>query len=331
MGRFKFKLALQLASLLVCWLVLASLAQAEVKTEAKEYLVLGTGGVTGVYYPTGGAICSLVNNTKQHQLRCSAETTAGSEFNLTALQQGTLDFALVQSDVHYNAYKGEEKFASQGPFTQLRSVFSLHVEAMTFVTKQSNPANKFSDLKNQSVSLGNLGSGQRLTLELMLKEMGEDLSFFSAISELRAADMPTALCNNKIDAMSYLVGHPNSSIKEATNNCKSKILNLDEELINKLLISRPYYIKTIIAGQEYANNPKDITSFGVLATFVTLDTMSENNVYQLVKSVFENFETFKKRHPAFTNLTKQSMVASGLTAPLHPGALKYYREAGLIN
>lgn len=297
----------------------------------KDFIVIGTGGVTGVYYPTGGAICSLLNKSKDQQLRCSAESTAGSEYNLTALRQGNLDFALVQSDVQYNAFNGKEQFADAGAFTSLRSVFSLHVEAMTFVAKPGSQATQFSELKNQRVSLGNFGSGQRITLELMLKEMGEDLSYFLTATNLRAAEMPTALCNNQVDAMSYVVGHPNSSIKEATTNCKGKILAVDDELITKLLENRPYYIKTVIAGNEYANNPHDVKTFGVVATFVTDAATDDEIVYKLVKSVFENFDAFKKRHPAFAHLSKTSMVTSGLTAPLHPGALSYYREAGLIN
>ncbi|MCS4504858.1 hypothetical protein KBTX_01445 [wastewater metagenome] len=297
----------------------------------EEFVTIGTGGVTGVYYPAGGAICRLVNKGRsEHGIRCSVESTGGSVYNLNALRSGELDFGVVQSDWQYHAYNGTSKFSDQGPFKKLRAVFSLHPEPFTVVARADSGITNFEDLKGKRVNVGNPGSGQRATMEIAMDAMGWSMDDFSLASELKASEMASALCDNNIDAFVYVVGHPSGSIEEATTACDARLVNVKNPAIEKLVDERPYYSFATIPGGMYRGNPDDVTTFGVRATFVTTTDTSEKAVYTLVKSVFENFDQFTSLHPAFQVLKKKEMANASLSAPLHAGAQKYYKEAGLI-
>ena len=298
---------------------------------AKEFVTVGTGGVTGVYYPTGGAICRLVNKgRKDHGIHCAVESTGGSVYNINTIRQGELDMGVAQSDWQFHAYRGTSKFESAGPFKDLRAVFSVHPEPFTVVARRDSGIRNFQDLKGKRVNIGNPGSGQRGTMEVVMEAMGWNRSTFKLASELKAAEQSKALCDNKIDAMVYTVGHPSGSIKEATTSCDSVLVNVTGPVINKLINDNDYYRSATIPGGMYRGSDRDTRTFGVGATFVTSAKVSDKVIYNVVKAVFENFEDFKKLHPAFANLDKRQMVKDGLSAPLHPGAARYYKEAGLL-
>ncbi|WP_375690881.1 TAXI family TRAP transporter solute-binding subunit [Pseudooceanicola sp. LIPI14-2-Ac024] len=298
---------------------------------AEEFVTIGTGGVTGVYYPTGGAICRLVNKgRKEHGIRCSVESTGGSVYNIETIRAGELEFGVAQSDTQYNAYHGEAQFADAGAYEELRSVFSVHPEPFTVVARADAGIKNFEDLKGKRVNIGNPGSGQRGTLEVLMQEMGWTNDDFALASELKAAEQSAALCDNQIDAMVYTVGHPSGSIQEATSACDSVLVNVDNEAVAALVEANPFYRMATVPGGMYRGNDEDTQTFGVGATFVTSANVSEDAVYAIVASVFDNFEDFKGLHPAFANLTPEEMVSAGLSAPLHPGAEKYYKEKGWI-
>ena len=298
---------------------------------ANTFITIGTGGVTGVYYPTGGAICRLVNKgRKEHGIRCSVESTGGSVYNLNTIRAGELDMGVAQSDWQYHAYNGTSKFADQGPNKDLRAVFSVHAEPFTVVARKDSGIKTFDDLKGKRVNIGNPGSGQRGTMEVVMAAKGWTKDDFSLVSELKAAEQSQALCDNKIDAMIYTVGHPNGSIKEATTSCDTVLVSVNGPVIEKLVADNAYYRMAVIPGGMYAGSPDDTTTFGVGATFVSSTNTPGDTVYHVVKGVFENFDSFRKLHPAFGNLQKEQMVKDGLSAPLHDGAAKYYTEAGLM-
>jgi len=298
---------------------------------AMDYVTIGTGGVTGVYYPTGGSICRLVNkDKKEHGVRCSVESTGGSVYNINTIRAGELEMGVAQSDWQFHAYNGTSKFKDKGAFKDLRAVFSIHGEPFTVLARADSGIKNFDDLKGKRVNIGNPGSGQRGTIEIIMKEKGWTKDDFKVASELKASEQSKALCDNKIDAMVYVVGHPNGAIKEATTTCESKLVTVKDSVIDKIVADADYYKYSTIKGGTYKGNPDDVTTFGVAATIVTSAKVPEKVVYTVVKSVFENFEAFKKLHPAFANLTKEDMVNNGNSAPLHPGALKYYKEAGLL-
>lgn len=297
----------------------------------QEFITIGTGGVTGVYYPTGGAICRLVNQGRQdHGIRCSAESTAGSVFNLNSLREGELDFGVVQSDWQYHSYNGSGPFKDQGPHEELRAVFSIHPEPFTVVVRPDVEVDNFEDIKGLRVNVGNPGSGQRGTVERLMDAYGWTMDDFALASELPSREQSAALCDNRIDVVLFTVGHPSGSIQEPIATCDAQLINVEGEPVDKLVEENPYYFRATLPAGMYPGQDSDIHTFGVGATFVTTTEVPEDAVYQLVKSVFENFDTFKGLHPAFDVLDKETMVENGLSAPLHPGAKRYYEEAGLL-
>jgi hypothetical protein len=317
-------------ALMVLAVAVTFVAVPEVKAENK-FVTIGTGGVTGVYYPTGGAICRLVNKTrKEHGIRCSVESTGGSVYNLNTIRAGELDMGVAQSDVQYQAYNGTDKFAEQGPDKDLRAVFSVHPEPYTVVARADAGVKNFQDLKGKRVNIGNPGSGQRSTTEVLLAAMGWKVEDFKLASELKASEQSSALCDNKVDAIVYVVGHPNGSIQEATSSCDSVVVNVTGPAVDKLVKENAYYRTATIPGGMYRGTPEDTKTFGVGATFVSSAKVPADIIYNVVKAVFENFEEFQKLHPAFENLKKEEMIKDGLSAPLHDGAIKYYKEAGLM-
>ncbi|MBD1399808.1 TAXI family TRAP transporter solute-binding subunit [Pelovirga terrestris] len=298
---------------------------------ANQFVTIGTGGVTGVYYPTGGAICRLVNkDRKDHGIRCTVESTGGSIYNLNTIAAGDLDLGVVQSDWEYHAYHGTSTFEAAGPNKDLRSLFAIHPEPYTVVARADSGVRNFKDLKGKRVNIGNPGSGQRSTTEVVLDALGWTVSDFRLASELRPAEQSAAMCDNRIDAIVYVVGHPNGSIQEATTACDSVLVNVTGPEIDKLVAERDYYRAASIPGGMYRGNSETTTTFGVGANFVSSTKVPEDVIYHVVKAVFDNFDDFKRLHPAFENLKKEEMVKDGLSAPLHPGAIKYYKEAGLL-
>jgi len=309
----------------------AALLTAGPASAQQKFVTIGTGGVTGVYYAVGGAICRLMNKDRAKTgIRCSVESTGGSAFNINTIRGGELDFGMAQSDVHYNAYKGEANFKQGGAYGDLRSVYSVHPEPFTVLARKEAGITKFEDFKGKRFNVGNPGSGTRISMEELLGAMGWKLSDFSLASELKADEHGPALCDNKIDGFYYGVGHPSANIQDPTTTCGAKLIPLTGAAVDKLIAEHSYYAKATIPGGMYSNNANPTQTYGVLATLVTSAKVPDDVVYNLVKATFDNFDEFKKLHPAFANLEPASMVKDGLSAPLHPGAAKFYKEKGWI-
>ncbi|MBO6755793.1 MAG: TAXI family TRAP transporter solute-binding subunit [Roseibium sp.] len=295
----------------------------------QQFISIGTGGVTGVYYPTGGAICRLVNkNRKEHGIRCSVESTGGSVYNINTIRAGELEFGVAQSDWQYHAYNGTSKFADAGKFEKLRAVFSVHPEPFTLIVRKDTGIGGFEELKGKKVNVGNPGSGQRATMEVVMEAFGITMDDFALASELKGSEMAQALCDGKIDAMIYTIGHPAAAVTEAATTCDVELVSVEGAPIDKLVSDNPYYRTATIPGGMYNGTDNDVSTFGVGATFVTSSDVPDEVVYTVVKGVFENFTDFKGLHPAFANLKEAEMVNDGLSAPVHPGAEKYYKERG---
>jgi len=294
-------------------------------------VTIGTGGMTGVYYVTGTSICRLVNKDKKdHGVECEVESTGGSVYNINNIRVGELEMGIAQSDWQYHAYNGTSKFEKKGPFKELRAVFSVHPEPFTVVARKDSGIKNLKDLVGKRINIGNPGSGQRGTMEVLMKAMGWTKDTFKLTSELKSSEQSKALCDNKIDAMVFTVGHPSGSIQEATTTCESVLVNITGEEVEKLIADNDYYRIATIPGGMYKGNDEDTKTFGVGATFISSTKTPNNVVYTVVKSVFENFDKFKKLHPAFANLKKEEMISDALSAPLHDGAKKYYKEVGLL-
>jgi len=308
-------------------IVLISVAHAEL-----TFVTIGTGDITGVYYPAGGAIANMINKKRdQYGIRATVESTSGSVFNVNEIMKGDLEFGIVQSDCQYQAINGYGEWKDKGPQVDLRSVFSIHPESVTLVAALDTGINTILDLKGKKVNIGNLGSGHRQNAIDALKAVGIDYEKDIKAESAIASEAPKLLQDGGIDAFFYTVGHPSEAIKEATSGAR-KVRFISITGIDEFLRQYPYYAKSLIPISLYpgVQNDKDVETFGVKATLVTSVKVSNDIVYAITKEVFDNLEDFKKLHPAFSNLTKESML-EGLSAPLHPGALKYFKETKLIN
>jgi TRAP transporter TAXI family solute receptor len=295
----------------------------------QKYITIGTGGVTGVYYAAGGAICRLVNkDRKSHGIRCSVESTGGSVFNINTIKAGELDMGVAQSDVHFNALKGVNQFKDAGAWGDLRSVMSLHPEPFTVLSRKELNVKAFTEFKGKKFNVGNPGSGTRASMEELLGAMGWKMSDFGLAAELKADEHGPALCDGKIDGFFYAVGHPSANIQDPTTTCGARLVPLTGPAVEKLVKQHSYYAYATIPAGLYPNNPQETKTYGVLATFVSSQKVPAATVYAVVKAVFDNFDEFKKLHPALANLTPQAMTKDGLSAPLHDGAMKYYKEKG---
>lgn len=314
----------------VLGLVIALTGSSVLEAQAKTtFITIGTGGITGVYYPTGGAIAKIVNAEK-YGIRATAEATGASVFNINALMTGDLDFGIAQADRQYQAYNGISEWEGK-PQKKLRAVFALAPEAVTFIAAEDANIKSLKDAKGKSVNIGNPGSGNRQNAIDVFEASGLDIEKDLNAEGIKAADAPRMLQDGRIDGFFYTVGHPNGNIKEATaGKRKCRIVSIPD--ISALTAKFPYYSLTKIDMSQYpeaTNANEEVVTVGMLATFVTSADVSEETVYNVTKAVFEHLDEFKSLHPALAGLTHEGML-EGLTAPLHPGAAKYYKEVGLM-
>ena len=297
---------------------------------ADEEILIGTGSRDGVYYYAGKAICRIVN-TKVKGVSCEVVSTAGSLYNLSNVRDGGLDIGIAQSDWQYHAVKGTGpvKFMD-GAFRNLRALFSLHAEPFTLVVRRDAGITRLDEIVGHRINIGNPGSGQRATMKVVMRAMGWSKRDFGLVTELNASEQSFALCNNRIQAMVYTVGHPNASVSKAVKLCNAAIATVDGPTIDKLVADNPYYAYTDIPGGLYPGIETPVRTFGVKATVVASSDLSEDTVYKIVRALFDNFDKFRKLHPALNALRPEQMVRDGISAELHKGAEKYFRENGLL-
>ncbi|MDR2461566.1 MAG: TAXI family TRAP transporter solute-binding subunit [Deltaproteobacteria bacterium] len=295
------------------------------------YINLGTGGVTGVYYPVGQAICRLVGSDGETEpiIYCTALSSSGSAANINSLKLGDLDLALVQSDIQHYAYTGTEVFAGVGPNLELRELFALHSESFNLVVRDDANIFSFEDLEGKRVNLGVPGSGNRKTFEMLIEEFGWTTDIFASAEEFKTPEMASALCNNKIDAYIYVVGHPNASIQEAANSCSSHLVPVTGPKVDSFLQKYPYFSISIIPGGMYRGTNNDVVTFGPRATLMATTKLSDDLAYRITKALFDNLEDLKSQHLSLSNLTAEGMIIT-YSAPLHDGAVKYFKEKGLL-
>ena len=326
-------LGLALAAFVAASLSMTGDAAAQSK---RRFIAIGTGGPTGVYFATGNAICRLVHKEaaegrksgRKHGIRCSAPSTGGSTYNIGQISEGELEFGVAQSDWQYHAYNcSSEKVKC---FKKLRSVFSVHPEPFQIIVGKDSGINSWDDLKGKRVNIGNPGSGQRGTMEVLMAAHGTKTSDFAQATELTSTEQSKALCDGKIDAYGYTVGVPNAGVSVATDGCDARIISLNGSVEKKLVSDNPYYAFATIPKGTYKTSDADVTTFGVMATFVTSADVDDDLVYEVVRAVMENIDDFRKLHPAFANLDPKNMMKAGLSAPLHPGAIRYYKEKGMM-
>ncbi len=321
---------MRIRAILAAAAAVALLAVQAVSAQDQRFISIGTGGVTGVYYPTGGAICRLVNkNRKEHGIRCSVESTGGSIYNINTIRGGELEFGVAQSDWQFHAYNGTSKFEGE-PFEGLRAVFSVHAEPVTILARRESGISNITDVVGKRFNIGNDGSGTLATWVVIEEAMGWSRDDLALAAKMKSAEQAGALCDNKIDGYFWLVGHPSAATHETIASCDAVIVSAVAPEIDQLVADRPYYRKATIPGGMYPGNPDDVQTFGVGATFVTSTDVPDDVVYVVAKAVLGNLDDFRRLHPAFAHLKAEEMVKDSLSAPLHPGAVKAYQEMGLI-
>lgn len=314
--------------LLTVSLLFSSVICLSVQAE-NRILSLGTGGVTGLYYPSGGAICRLVNLTRQqHGIRCALRSTLGSVVNLQRVISGELDLGIAEAGQLDNAVVGQGDFSQPSP--ELRTLVGLFPEYISVLVREDVEANDFSDLRGVRFNIGKIGSSQRLTLEILMAARGWQLEEFAEVLELEPAEQADALCDGRIDATLYVVGHPSGVIKEAIRDCNSRLINLAAEDILALTNQSSHYQALDIPSSLYAGEQSNVRTAGVNATLFTRADLPEDVAYTVVKALFEQFEQFQQMHPAFSVLVAEQMINTPLAAPMHPGAKRYFQEIGLL-
>ena len=313
--------AAALAAILACGVAAA---------EPRE-ISIGTGSATGVYRIAGETICRLLNrDTTRHGLHCVVKGTGGSIHNIEAIRSGTLDFGIVQSDVQYLATKGQGQFKDNGPFRDLRAVFAVYPEPLVVLARDKSGVTRFEDFRGKRFNVGNPGSGTRTTIDMLLAAAGMSTNDFSRASELSPDEHGRALCENRIDGLSYVVGNPAANLLAITRACNAHLVPLTGPAVDRLVVDTPYFAYTTIPGGTYPGNRDAVRSFGVVATFVTSAKVPNEIVHAVASAVFEHFDEFRKQHPIFAYLHPMDTVHSGLTAPLHDGAFRYFREKGWV-
>ena len=309
-------------------------AAGEAGAQGKKFISIGTGGPTGVYFVVGNSVCRMVHKEaaegrkegRKHGIRCAAPSTGGSTYNIGQICEGELDFGVAQSDWQFHAVNGSSEKVTNCP--GLRAVFSVHGEPFHLIAAAGAEIGSFTDTAGKRMNIGNPGSGQRGTTEVLMEGYGMTADDFTVATELTSTEQSQALCDGKIDAYGYTVGVPNAGVSVATDGCDAYIVNLTGEVEQKLVADNPFYAFNTIPAGTYKTTAEDVTTFGVMATFVSHESVPEDVVYEVTRAVMENLEDFQNLHPAFSNLDPANMIKNGLSAPIHSGAAKYYAEQG---
>jgi TRAP transporter TAXI family solute receptor len=294
-------------------------------------VTLATGTPGGIYHPVGNAICRVFNLAGDHQKRpCVAVNSDGSVANIRRVESGGSTSGLSQTDVVYAAFHGEGPFSATGPNSKLRMLIALYPEAFTVIARAESDIRNFQDLRGKRIGLGKSGSGYTFTRDVVLGFYGWAISDPDRLLEYGPVEQNEALCSGKVDAIIFAAGHPNGLTQEATTGCRARLVRVVGPPIDQLIATHPYYVASFIPGGTYAGNPDDVPTFGTLAVLVTSSDQPDELAYGVVKTVFEKLTDFRRLHPALSALEIEGMVPSQAVVPIHPGALKYFREAGLI-
>lgn len=294
-------------------------------------VVIGTGSPSGIDYPLGGSICRLFNlDIPRDGRRCVAVPSAGPLENIESLHDGRTDIGIVPSDVLADAVAGQGPFASRGPDSALRVLFTGHADAFTIVARREMGIRSAADLRGKRINMGSPGSGEQLGMERIMAALGVTRKDFASVQELARAEQHRALCADELDAIVYSVSHPNGLIQDVVRMCRGVLVNVSGPAIDAMLARYPEYERAVIPGGTYLSNPEDVKTLGVRAVVVTTTRLSDAMAYEITKAVFDNFEDFRRLHPLFASLSIHDMVDGTRGAPIHDGAARYYRERGWV-
>jgi uncharacterized protein len=294
-------------------------------------LTLATGTPGGDYHPVGNAICRMFNLADDRGARpCVAGSSAGSVENIWRLERGDASFVLAQTDVAHAAFHGEGPFTMAGADPKLRLLIALHPESLTVVARAGAGIREFGDLRGKRVGVGKSGAGYPFTRDVVLAAYGLTTGDLGSMLELDVSDQEQALCGNRVDAVVFVAGHPNGVTQAVTTGCAARMVRVEGPPVDRLLATHHWYRASSIPGGMYAGNPDDVPTIATRAVLLASSDLPDELAYAVVKAVFEHFADFRRLHPVLSALDVNSMVPRGDGVPIHPGALRYYREAGLV-
>lgn len=306
--------------------VIVALAVSAPQAKAKQDILFGGASIVGVYYQVALQLSNIMNKHQGDKYNFIGRPTGGSVFNINALERGAFDFGVAQSDRNWQAYNGAADWDGK-PIKSLRSLFSMHPETVMLVARKDSGINKVEDIKGKRVNIGNPGSGQRGNATDVLRIYGIDPNNDFRAEGLQHHEAARALVDRNIDAFFYTIGNPSAAIEEPATSVDINMVHLNAPGIVEMVEERPYYIMTRIPGGMYRGVTEDVETYAVTATVITNENVSDEVAYDFVKTVFENLDEVRASHAAFRNLKVEEML-QGLSAPLHPGAEKYYKEQG---
>jgi len=311
-------------------LAVLALTSGAARAQDQRFMVISTGGVTGVYHPVGSAICQSVNKTRsEHGLRCTAESEGGSIANLEALRSGRAGFAIVQADWLHHAYLGTSVFAAKGPHPELRTVLGLHSELATLVVRASSEAASLTDLKGARVNIGPDGSGSAATWQEITDMTGWSSADQAQVLRSELSGLGEALCAGDIDAYFVVIGHPAGVIEDTQAQCSIRLIGIEAGWLENMLEAAPYYRSAQIPAGVY-DGLGPVETIGTGSYVVSVDAMPDAVVDTVLRAVFKDVDRFRLAHPALDSLVAPHMLQTDTTVPLHHGAYDLYREKGYL-
>ncbi|MBP1714941.1 MAG: transporter solute receptor, family [Deltaproteobacteria bacterium] len=311
-------------TLIVLGMFVIALAPA-VQAQTRVNMVLATGGTAGTYYPFGGAIAKIWNS-KIPGMNVTAQATGASAENIRLVNKKEAELAMVQSDTADFAYKGTEPFKEK--LTKMNALAVLYPEIIQIVVRAESGINSFADLKGKKVGAGAPGSGQLANFRQLLEVYGmkwEDVKG----QYLSYAESAEQFKDKHIDGFVVVAGVPNAAIMDIGAMHKIKILAIPDNISSKLTQKYPFLAQAKIPANSYKNQTEEIKSVAVNAVLIISSEIKEDVVYSLTKALFENQTELASAHAKGKELNLQSAV-KGASIPFHPGAIKYYKEKGVM-
>lgn len=310
---------------------LTALERLSSRGKKTSHMLIGTGSVQGVYFPVGGVICRLLNRHRSlHNMRCSLESTGGSIYNLRELRQGNFDIVFAQSDWQYHAYHGTSTFREEGANPDLRAVLALEPDPLALIVKKDSDITSFNALEGRTVSFGYARSLQHRIINTLLEAKGWDDDNFKSVRRMSDTKQVGELCADRVEAILLLSSSLTDYLRDLDETCELRLVAIDDPHVAKIIEEKPYIRTGRILSGQHLDSKVDTQSFGYGATFVALESTSPKAIYHVVKEIVENFKDFQSLHPSLKSLSIKELPYAGISAPLHPGAIRYYREARLI-
>lgn len=287
---------------------------------------LATGGNTGTYYSYGTAIGQIIG--AKEDISFNIQSTGASKANIQLIDAGEVDMAIVQNDVMDYAFNGSDLFVEDGAVTGFSAMAAVYAEVVQIVANPSSGIKTIADLKGKNVSVGDAGSGVEFNAKQILEAYGITFDDINK-QNLSFSASADAYKDSKIDAFFATAGAPTTAIMDLVTSKDILILNIEDDIAEKLMESYPFYTVYDIPGGTYTGVEEDIKTLAVKATFIVSNDLDETTVYNMTKALFENKEEITSAH-AKGNELNEDYAVSGISIPFHKGAEKYFREIGAL-